>query len=46
MIGGFIFAVHPPCRSVTHSLTLITADLFDNLRTIILISIKQLNKNP
>ena len=46
MIGGFIFAVHPPCLSVTLSITLITAEIFDNLRTIILENIKQLVKNP
>jgi hypothetical protein len=46
MTGGFIFTVHPPCLSVTCSITLIMAELFDNLRTIILENIKQLNKNP
>lgn len=46
MTGGFIFTVHPPCLSITLSLTLITVELFNNLNTIILINIKQLNKNP
>ena len=47
MTGGFIFAVHlPPCLSITLSLTLIIVELFNNINTIILIIIKQLNKNP